>query len=108
MTERTATEIRWTEEASSRMQEIFEYIAEDSEAAAGRVVEGIYEKAQSLVHFPDRGFTYTARQGRTVRVLLYGHYRIVYRLVGGSETAEILGVYHGAMDLDRILDGPRS
>lgn len=105
MTEPTATEIRWTEEASSRLREIFEYIAEDSEPAAGRVVNGIYEKAQSLMHFPDRGFTYTTRQGRPVRVLLYGHYRIVYRLEREPGAVQILGVYHGAMDMDRILDG---
>jgi len=97
-------EIRWTTEASSNLQGIFEYIAEDSPDAAQRVVQGIWDRAQSLETFPERGFTHRARKGRMVRIVMYGHYRIVYRLVGGS--AEILGVYHGAMDLDRILGAP--
>lgn len=97
-------EIRWTTEASSNLQGIFEYIAEDSRDAALRVVQGIWDRAQSLENFPERGFSHRARKGRIVRIVMYGHYRIVYRVV--DECAEILGVYHSAMDLDRILGAP--
>ncbi len=98
------TGIRWTPEAASRLEEIFEYIALDSPSAALKVATGIRAKALTLEAFPERGFRHRSRHGREVRILLYGHYRIVYHLV--NEVVEILGIYHGAMDLDRVLGAP--
>lgn len=37
-----------------------------------------------------------------IRILLYGHYRIAY-LIKGSDRVDILGVFHGALDIDRYL-----
>jgi plasmid stabilization system protein ParE len=46
-------EIRWTEEALRRLQDIRDYIAADNPKAAYEVVSGIYEKAQLLRRFPE-------------------------------------------------------
>ena len=37
-----------------------------------------------------------------VRILLYGHYRIAY-LIKDTETIDILGVFHGALTIERYL-----
>jgi plasmid stabilization system protein ParE len=37
-----------------------------------------------------------------VRILLWGHYRIVYTQVGGDQV-HVLGVFHGAMEMDQYL-----
>jgi plasmid stabilization system protein ParE len=37
---------------------------------------------------------------RHVRILLYGHYRIAY-LVKDDGNVDILGVFHGALDITR-------
>lgn len=37
-----------------------------------------------------------------MRVLLYGHYRIAYRIKAGEEI-DVLGVFHGALDIGRYL-----
>ncbi len=37
-----------------------------------------------------------------VRILLYGHYRIAY-LVNPDDAIDILGVFHGALDIERYL-----
>jgi plasmid stabilization system protein ParE len=37
-----------------------------------------------------------------VRVLLYGHYRIAY-VIKPDSNIDILGVFHGALDIDRYL-----
>ena len=95
-------EVRWTEEAAERLGEIFEYIAETSPQAAAETVGGIYRLAETLDCFPERGFAYETRSGRSVRIVLYGHYRVVYRLEP-SAAVIILGVFHGAMDLPRYL-----
>ena len=53
-------EIAWTDEAQRWLEDIFEYIAADSPAAAARTVQGIYERAQVLKTFPEIGHRYIA------------------------------------------------
>lgn len=88
----------WTEEAVRWLENIFEYIAEDNPQAAAETVEGIYARAQALVDQPEMGQRYHGSK-RHVRILLYGHYRIAYLV--RPESVEILGVFHGALDIGR-------
>lgn len=67
--------------------------------AAARTVQEIYERTQVLASFPEIGHRYVA-SSRNVRVLLYGHYRIAY-LVKDDENIDILGVFHGSLDITR-------
>jgi toxin ParE1/3/4 len=93
-------QIVWTAEARRWLQEIYDYISEDNEEAAYRTVTSIHERAEILLRFPEIGYQYRERPG--VRVLLYGHYRIAY-LVRPGKDIEILGVFHGALDIARYL-----
>ncbi len=95
-------EIRWTEEAHRWLHDIFDYIAADNPEAAQKVVSGIYEKAQVLRRFPEIGHKYRTETDGEIRILLYGHYRIAY-LVRSPSSTDILGVFHGALDIDRYL-----
>lgn len=95
-------QVRWTAEAELWLRDIHDYIAQDNPAAAQRTVQRIYEKAQVLRRHPEIGYVYRPRSGRPVRILLYGHYRIAYRVREGEEI-EVLGVFHGALDIDRYL-----
>lgn len=95
-------ELNWTAEAQSWLQEIYQYIAQDNPAAAAGVVQGIYAKAQALMDFPQIGHRYEPIAGREVRILLYGHYRIAY-LIKPDKNIDILGVFHGAMEIERYL-----
>jgi plasmid stabilization system protein ParE len=92
-------EISWTDEAQRWLNDIFEYIAADNPQAAARTVEGIYDRAQDLRRFPELGARYTASP-RNLRILLYGHYRIAY-LVKDDGNIDILGVFHGALDISK-------
>ena len=95
-------EIRWTPEAERWLREIYNYIAQDNVNAAQRVVVGIYKKAQILKDFPEIGYKHRSEPEGDIRILLYGHYRIAY-LIRDNEAVDILGVFHGAMDIDRYL-----
>jgi toxin ParE1/3/4 len=95
-------EIRWTEEALRWLRDIYDYIAADNPDAANRVVEDIYDKAQLLRQFPEIGHKYRSGPGEEIRILLYGHYRIVYLLKSPSHI-DILGVFHGALEITRYL-----
>ena len=90
-------EIRWTEEAERWLSDIYEYISADNPAAATRTVEAIYDRAQDLRRFPEIGQRYPG-SSRNVRILLYEHYRIAY-LVKDDGNIDILGVFHGALDI---------
>jgi toxin ParE1/3/4 len=48
-------EIRWTSEAEIWLRDIHDYIVADNPSAAMKVVEGIYNKAQTLRQFPEIG-----------------------------------------------------
>jgi len=95
-------EINWTQEAESWLKDIHDYIAADNPDAAARTVEGIYERAQLLKPHPLAGHKYETQQDRAVRILLYGHYRITY-LIKPDGDIDILGVFHGSLDIDRYL-----
>jgi toxin ParE1/3/4 len=88
----------WTEEALRWLEDIFEYIAQDNPDAAARTVQGIYDRAQALLEHPEMGERYTGSD-RHVRILLYEHYRIAYLVK--AERVEVLGVFHGALDISR-------
>jgi toxin ParE1/3/4 len=66
-------------------------------------VLAIHERAEILLNFSEIGYRY--REWPEVRVLLYGHYRIAY-LVTAERDIEILGVFHGALDIRRYLTPP--
>ena len=95
-------EISWTEEAQHWLHDIYEYIAEDKPSAARSTIEAIFSKAQMLRDFPEAGYRYQQRMDRHIRVLLFGHYRITY-LVKEDGNIDILGVFHGALDIDKYL-----
>lgn len=93
--------LRWSTEAQQWLKEIFDYIAQDNPQAAHKVVTEIYQKAQILESFPEIGYNYRKEPEGDIRILLYGHYRIAYLIQG--EIIDILGVFHGALDIDRYF-----
>jgi toxin ParE1/3/4 len=95
-------ELNWTREAENWLKDIHDYIAADNPDAAARTVNGIYEEAQLLKLHPEAGYKYEPESSRAVRILLYTHYRITY-LIKPDGNIDILGVFHGALDIDRYL-----
>ena len=94
--------LNWTEEAQNWLKEIHEYISEDSPKVAEHVILGIYERAVILKMFPKSGYFYKDDDNREIRILLYGHYKIVY-LIKSPEVIDVLGVFHGHLDLKRFF-----
>lgn len=95
-------EIRWTEESVVWLRDIHDYISRDNPIAANEVVSGIFDRAQGLVQFPQLGHKYRDEPDGEIRVLLFGHYRIAY-LLKSADDIDILGVFHGALDIDEYL-----
>ena len=95
-------EINWTNEAEIWLKDIHDYIAKDNATVAKKVVTEIYQKTQILQSFPRIGYHYENKEEKEIRVLLYGHYRIAY-LIKEDDPIDILGVFHGALDIERYL-----
>jgi len=94
--------MRWAEESERWLQDIHDYISQDSPEAAQKVVRGIYDRAQILAEFPEIGHVYRIESDGEIRILLYGHYRIAY-LLKKDKNVTILGVFHGALDIEKYL-----
>ncbi len=95
-------EINWTAESETWLRDIYNYIAADDPTAAARTVAAFYEKAQLPTKYPRLGQRYELEQSREVRILLFEHYRITY-LLQPDGTIDILGVFHGALDIERYF-----
>lgn len=54
--------------------------------------------------YPRIGYKYRDEPEGEIRILLYGHYRIAYLV--GEEKITILGVFHGALDIDQYISDP--
>ena len=78
-------------------------MAQDNPNAAVRVIDGILEKAETLTSFPDMGTRLRVVPEGDVRMIPYGHYRVAYLHRKDSETIEVIGVFHGALNIDRYL-----
>ena len=91
--------ITWTDESRRWLEDIFEHIAADNSEAADATVQGIFERAQVLAEYPEMGHRYV-HSSRNVRVLHYGHFRIAY-LIKADGDVDILGVFHGALDITK-------
>ncbi|HEY6347453.1 MAG TPA: type II toxin-antitoxin system RelE/ParE family toxin [Bryobacteraceae bacterium] len=84
--------------------DIWAYIAEDSETAADRVQQAVYDACAFVAEGPSRGHTrpdLTARPLRFWTLTRYPNYTVVYR----PETSplEIVAVLHGKRNIRRIL-----
>ena len=95
--------LNWTEAALDWLEEIHAYIARDNPVAAEHVVDGIYERTRILRSFPDIGARLRQVDEGEIRILLYGHYRIAYLRHKGDTSIDILGIFHGALDIDRFF-----
>lgn len=95
--------INWTVEAENWLKKIHAYIARDNPKATNQVIIDIYRKSQLLERLQEIGYQYRTKQESDIRILLYGHYRVAY-LIKNQQEIDILGVFHGTMEIERYLD----
>lgn len=95
-------QIRWSIEAYDWLKNVRDYIAKDKPVIAQKLAKGIIEKINLLREFPEIGYRLSTAAGKQVRVLLYGHYRIVYQ-INPDKDINLLGIFHGALDLKKHL-----
>ncbi len=85
--------VSWSPLAIDGVSEIAEYIALDNPEAAEGWVDTVFKKVGNLKTFPESGRVVPEIGNQTIRELLYGNYRIVYR--EEDERISVLTVRHG-------------
>ncbi len=87
-------EVRWTPHAADDLEAIADFIAVDSSYYARLFVLDVMSGAEQIAQFPQAGRMVPELKVASVRELIIGNYRLVYRIQ--RDVAEILTVVHGA------------
>ncbi len=95
--------IKWLISAKNDLKEIFDFISYDSKRYAELQVQRIFDRTEILKIFPKAGKIVEETNDVSVREIIEGNYRIIYRIIN-EKRVDILLVHHGARDLkNRIL-----
>jgi len=90
--------IEWTSTAQNDLNEIIDYIAQDSLEFALSFYDQVKEKLESLKEFPNIGRKVPELDDPDIRELILRSYRLIYWIIG--EKIQIIRVIHGS----RILE----
>jgi len=89
--------LRFSSQARSQLQSIYDFLFERNPAAARRILADIRASADHLIDFPHMG-----RSGDVVGtrewVVRGSPYLIVYEVVPEESEIWVLGIFHGAQD----------
>jgi|SRR5690625_27269 len=88
--------IAWTEKAEKQLDQIFNYIAADSDFYAYRTVEKVIDQAESIIPHPQKGRMVPEYERDDIREIFHHPYRIIYLIKQQENIIEILSVIHGA------------
>ena len=88
------TQVLWAPQAIQDVEAIRAHVARDSTHYAALVVERIVEAVERLKDNPRSGRVVPELGDESIREVIHGNYRIVYRL--RLDLVEIATVFHGA------------
>jgi toxin ParE1/3/4 len=83
----------WSPLSIDGVSEIAAYIAQENPAAAEKWVDTVFRKVEDLQDFPESGRVVSGTENKTIRELIFGNYRLIYRLE--EKRISVLTVRHG-------------
>jgi addiction module RelE/StbE family toxin len=92
--------IVWTQLAIDDLKSIHDYISKESRVYANRMIENLIARVQQLEYFPVSGRIVPEFRQRSIRELIEGNYRIVYKI--HSEYIGIVRVHHASRLLKKV------
>jgi addiction module RelE/StbE family toxin len=92
--------IIWTQRSISDLKSIAEYISQDSAKYATLTLEGIINATKYLERLPRIGRMVPEMiKNEKFREIIYGNYRIIYKISDTSTTIHILTICHSSKRL---------
>lgn len=92
--------IIWTQLALADLKNIHDYISTESPVYANRMIEKLIAKVTLLNSFPESGRIVPEFEQKSIRELIEGNYRIVYKI--HPDHIGIARVHHTAKLLRKI------
>jgi plasmid stabilization system protein ParE len=89
-------QVIWTDPAIESLGEIVRGIAQDNRTAAQQLGLELVERMEITQQFPRSGPFYRRIDGREIRCLTHGNYRLYYEIIAQSLRVEVLAVRHSA------------
>ncbi len=87
----------WTDNAIEHLKGIYNYISQNSEEYAKRVVDRLTKRSEQISEFPMSGRHVPEIDIQQIREIIEGPYRIIYYIK--PDQIDILAVIHGAEDI---------
>lgn len=88
--------VSWTEFAIEDLRAIHDYISQDSKVYADRFIDKIINRVEQLESQPNSGRIVPEFHLETLRELIEGNYRIIYKV---TDQVEIIRIHHSARQL---------
>lgn len=91
--------LKWTEQATNDLKNIFDFISNDSKHYAFLYISKIRNKCSILKSYPLIGRVVPEFDLHNVRELIMGNYRIIYKIVDNNQI-DILSIFHSSRNLN--------
>ena len=91
-----AYKLVWTKLARRDLRGIVQYIARNNPEAARQVGESILVSVELLRENPGLGRKVPERDDESIREIIRGNYRIIYRSAEDPKTIQLWRIWHGA------------
>ena len=91
-------EVNWSDQTIEDIHIIAEFISKDSVRYAEIFVEKVFGRAEILSTHPRAGRMVPEIQDKTIRELILGNYRIIYKVY--PKRIDILTVHHGSRPIE--------
>ena len=85
--------ITWTDQSIDDIDIIAEFIAKDSLKYAKIQLQRFFDRVELLISHPNAGRIVPEVNDKTIRELILGNYRIIYKIVNNNQI-DILTVHH--------------
>jgi len=95
--------LRFTDEFFTDIDNIYNYISQDNEVAARKVIKTIFNKVHALLNFPNRGIKaeYKHKDLKDVYYLVVYSYLVFFRIENNNII--VFNVIHSARDYIKII-----
>ena len=87
--------IVFSSRAKTDLAEIVKFMAYDNPQAARKWSANIHQLVLKLADFPKMGRTVPEFSNETIRELIKGQYRVVYKIDDEKDTIVIITIHHG-------------
>ncbi len=87
-------EVKWTKKAIVDLQSIYAYISLDSQFYAERCADKLSSRVDQLIFHPLSGRVVPEKEDSSIRELIEGNYRIIYRVVRNK--VYVLRIHHAS------------